>query len=187
MSIAKRHIGLIGFSGSGKSTVGPLLAKKLGLRFVDVDTLIAREYGATIPNIFAREGERAFRRLESRMIGRTLSGVKKAAVIALGGGAFISNENRSLILDNSTVIWLSCSVREIHRRLRGGNNRPLLNVSPQTGQTMREARLRQIAALLSKRLPTYRYANIRVATTNRTTQQVVSEILRQLRRFDAAS
>jgi len=187
MSTAKRHICLIGFSGSGKSTVGPLLAKKLGLRFMDIDTLIAREYGASIPNIFAREGERGFRRLESRMIGQTLSGSKRLAVISLGGGAFVSKENRSLIMSRSTVIWLSCSVREIHRRLRSRNNRPLLTVRPQKGQTAREARLDRITALLSKRMPTYRYANLRVGTTDRTAHQVVLEILRLKRRFNAAS
>lgn len=187
MSIAKRHISLIGFSGSGKSTVGPLLAKKLGLRFVDIDRLIEKKYGATILKIFAREGERGFRRLESRMIEQMFTGSKRAAVFALGGGAFVTKENRSLIQNCSTVIWLSCSVREIDRRLSSKNNRPMLSVRPLSGQSKREARLARITALLSKRLPTYHHADLRVATTNRTTHQIVAEILRVKRRFNAAS
>jgi len=187
MSIAKRHISLIGFSGSGKTSVGPLLAKKLALRFVDIDRLIEKTYGATILRIFAREGERGFRRLESRMIEQMFTGAKRAAVFALGGGAFVTKENRSLIQYCSTVIWLSCSAREIDRRLSCKNNRPMLSERSLSGQSKREARLARISVLLTKRLPTYRLADIRVTTTDRTTHQIVTEILRLKRRFNAAS
>src|ERR1700683_4779598 len=83
--VRARRIVLTGFMGSGKSTVGPLLARQLGWKFVDADDVIAAEAGATIPEIFAREGEAAFRERERAAIARLAS--EDALVLALGGGA----------------------------------------------------------------------------------------------------
>jgi len=187
VKVRKRQICLVGFSGSGKSSVGPLLAKRLRCGFEDIDKLIEKDYGDTVSNIFANEGERGFRKLESQMIQRVLTNNKKANVVALGGGAFENSANRSLIQERATVVWLSCSVREIHRRLKVDSERPLLAVKPQSGESVRESQIRIITKLMQKRIPAYSQSDIRVSTSRRTTAQVVSKLIPLLRSFNDAS
>jgi len=152
----KKHIVLIGFSGSGKSTVGPLLAAGLRVSFVDVDQLIERQAGCTISEIFRRGGEKTFRRMEQETIESIL--------------------NRHRAFDKALVVYLSCSRREIYRRLRGKWDRPLLNVRPKTGQTMRQARLARIGCLLDRRLTNYRRADLIFSTTSRSPRQTATRL-----------
>lgn len=181
MSSDKRHICLIGFSGSGKSTVGPILARKLKRSFVDIDSMVAKEYGSSIHSLFVIDGEPRFRELECEMIRRSVSPGSTPSIIALGGGAFEDRNNRTLLLKVSIVIWLSCSVREICRRLANCADRPLINVNPESGQTLKSARMKRIASLHARRIPSYQKAHIRVATTQRTPSQTTIEIIRRLR------
>ncbi|MEA3296937.1 MAG: shikimate kinase [candidate division Zixibacteria bacterium] len=171
------HIGnvfLIGFSGSGKSTIGPLLAGVLKVKFLDTDSLIEKRNGKTITEIFRDNGESEFRRLEREIIATVAKDDDNTKVIALGGGAFQSSENRKIIRSCGIVIYLSCSVREIYRRLRNMDNRPLLSSFRRRNRfTGREAMMRRISNLLDKRKKTYNLADIRLSTTFRTTQEIV--------------
>ena len=108
---------LIGFMGTGKTAVGRRLARRLGWRFVDVDALIERGTGCSIPRLFAQRGEPVFRRLERRWIGRVIRGRRQ--VIATGGGAFLDPANRSLLKASGPVIGLTARPRAILARIGG--------------------------------------------------------------------
>ena len=170
---------LIGFSGSGKSTVGRLLAGQCRARFVDVDELIAKREGKTIPEIFTERGERSFRCIEARTIREMIDSNTRPIVAALGGGAFQSRSSRDLIASAGTSVYLSCSQRELARRLAGNDDRPLLDVR-RAGQSRRDARLVRIRHLLAERKPAYESADIRVSSTGRTPEEVVRRIVTKL-------
>lgn len=178
---AKRHIVLIGFSGSGKSTIGPLLAARLKRRFIDIDQGIEADTGLTIANIFEHQGEKSFRRREIDLLVEGLNR-PRATVIALGGGAFESRAIRTIARERGLVVYLSCSRREIYRRLKDQQDRPLLEVKPAAGQTRREARLARIAGLVKKRLANYRTADLVVSTTGRSPARVTQQLLRMIDR-----
>ncbi len=148
MATDKRHIALIGFMASGKSTVGVRLARVLGRRFVDIDEEIASAHGP-IEKIFTRQGESAFRRHESRAIAAALAR-KEPSVIATGGGAPTDARTRTLLAERSYRIFLSVSVERIERRLRRAKApRPMLGENPTHNQ---------ILELYERRLPYYREA-----------------------------
>jgi len=174
---------LVGFSGSGKSTVGPLLAKRRRVRFVDIDDMIERTSGMSIAEMFRTQGEPAFREAERAVLRDSIALCGGEAVIALGGGAFVGRENRRLIGESGVSVYLSCAERELYRRLSGKDDRPLLNVRPKTGETLRQARLRRIAGLLARRRRYYEMSEVIVSTTNRTAHEVVYEIERKIERF----
>ncbi len=165
-----RLIYLIGFSGSGKSTVGPLLAGLLGCAFIDVDMRIEKRLHCTIPELFARFGERRFRREESRMMGE-LADSKKRAVIALGGGAFAGEANRKLARRSGIVIYLSCETRILYRRLCLTNDRPMLSAAPKAGETERQSRIRRIKELMAIRKQGYASAHLRLSTSKLSPEQ----------------
>jgi len=179
--MATRHIVLIGFSGSGKSTIGPLLAARLKRRFIDIDQRIEVDTGLTIAEIFSRRGERLFRRQEIRTVTEVLKG-RRSAVVALGGGAFESREIRKIARERGLVVYLSCSRREIYRRLKDKQDRPLLDLTPSHGQTVREARLARIGALLKKRLANYRTADLVISTTGKSPALATRQLLKQVGR-----
>lgn len=118
---------LVGFMGSGKSTVGRALADELGWSFFDLDEEIEREQGTTITDIFENRGEAEFRRIESEALGRCVHAVQcgKPRVISLGGGAFLQAENLDLVLNNGVSVWLDCPLPVIERRIAGFTHRPL--------------------------------------------------------------
>lgn len=179
--MANRHIVLIGFSGSGKSTVGPLLAAKLKRKFVDIDQRIEDESGVSIGTIFERRGEKAFRHLEKQTIARAMEN-RRTRVISLGGGAFENREIRLIARERGIVVFLSCSQREIYRRLKDKQDRPLLTVTPSRGETVREARLAVIGALLKKRLANYRAADLVISTTGKPPALVARQLFKLISR-----
>ena len=166
-----KYIALIGLSGSGKSTVGPLLADALGLPFVDTDRETERAAGMPVNHIFEESGEAEFRRLEAEQVRRALDG--PAAVVSLGGGAILDRLSRYLIWDRALVVWLRASPSTLTRRLEQASTeeRPLL------GAGDREAALRE---LLARRAQFYSAAHLQVDTTGKSPEQLVAEILRQL-------
>ena len=185
VSMLPKNLFLIGFSGSGKSTIGPLLARRLKAKFFDTDTMIENETGSKISELFRRDGEARFRKLERQTIKTVLQSRTKHKVIALGGGAFANSSNRALIMKSGVVVYLSCPVLELYRRLRLNSDRPLLNVRPAHGETMRQAKLRKIRTLLNQRKNSYGRAHIKVSTANKTTRECVSEVYRKVRGGDA--
>ncbi|HUK53310.1 MAG TPA: shikimate kinase [Candidatus Binatia bacterium] len=161
---------LAGFMGSGKTTVGRLLAGHLGCRFVDLDERIEEYAGATIREIFENSGEPGFRDLEFEVLGRVLGEISESggsAVVALGGGTWTFAQTRNRILlqqAGAALVWLDCPVEELARRCATMTNRPLFRD---------ESSLRD---LYHQRLPSYRTAEYRVEGTGEP-REVVSRIL----------
>lgn len=118
---------LVGLPGSGKSTVGRQLARRLGLPFVDSDHVIEQRIGSSIRAFFDREGEAAFRDLEAQVIDDVTAG--PLAVIATGGGAVLRPENRERLHERGRVVYLRSTPEDLFRRLRNDRHRPLLQVA----------------------------------------------------------
>lgn len=159
---------LVGFMGAGKTTVGEALAAALGWTFVDLDRLIERREGRSIREIFERDGEPEFRRLEREAIisCRELN----AAVIALGGGAYVAEANRKLAREIGLTVWLDCPLDLCLRRITGDAARPLLR--------SRE----EMADLFERRRPAYALADVTIETGERSQEELAAEILNSLPR-----
>jgi shikimate kinase len=161
----RKQVYLLGFMGSGKSTVGELLSKKLDWPFIDLDTVIEAGQGVSIRQIFERSGEAFFRQLERAALTEVLK--SEPAVIALGGGTFANEANVELLRDSGgTTIWLDCPMEVLLERCSGMVTRPLFR-DPESLQR-----------LLDLRLPYYRLAEFRVYTGGRSAQEVTEQILR---------
>jgi shikimate kinase len=121
---SSNNIFLIGLMGAGKSTVGKLLAKKLGRRFLDADHVIEDRCGVKIPVIFEMEGEDGFRKREAQAIKDITA--EHDVILATGGGAVLLPENRQFLSERGTVIYLHANPMELWHRTKGGEGRPLL-------------------------------------------------------------
>lgn len=164
-------ISLVGLPGSGKSTIGRHLAKRLGLAFMDSDALIEKEIGSSIRAFFDREGELAFRAVEARMLASLLDRGSDG-VLSTGGGAVLKSENRQLLRDRSHVVYLRSSPEEIYRRLRHDRNRPLLQVADP---------LQKLQSLFAERDPLYReVAHFTIETGRPSVATLVNMIVMQL-------
>lgn len=119
----KRHLILVGLPGSGKTTVGHLLAQRLGLPFADCDALVEKLAGMTIPQIFAQQGEAQFRRLEHQALFELCGDERQ--VIATGGGTVVGEKNQRLIKENGFVVFLDRDIEDIEEDV-GNTERPLL-------------------------------------------------------------
>lgn len=169
-AIRERPIVLVGLMGSGKSTIGRRLASRLGMRFADADDEIERAAGMTISEIFARFGEAHFRDGERRVIARLIDGMPK--VIATGGGAFINEDTRALILDQAIAIWLDANADVLADRVGRRDTRPLLR-----GRDPHQV----LTDLAKVRNPFYAMAQIRVQSHHAPHEVTVNAILKALR------
>jgi len=165
-----RNIVLTGFMATGKSSVGPKLALRLGYDFVDVDALIEVEAGMPVPEIFSTYGEGAFRSLESRMLERVAA--RARCVIATGGGAIVDVRNLELLRRNGVIVTLTAEPDVILERIGSRNDRPML----QGGET-RE----RIGHLLAERAAAYAKADLTVDTSTRTVEEVVTHLVEALK------
>ena len=172
-SIRDRSIVLVGLMGSGKSTIGRRLAQRLGMRFADADDEIERAAGMTISDIFARFGEAHFRDGERRVISRLLG--EKPMVLATGGGAFVNEETRALILQGSLCIWLDADIATLVERVGRRSHRPLLK-----DRDPAEV-LRQLAAV---RNPIYAEAHLRVSSASTPHDHTVRAIFEALSKWE---
>jgi len=143
-----RHILFCGTAGSGKTTVGALVARALGREFVDTDRAVERAAGNSVAAIFAREGEPKFRALERAAVVRALAS-PKPSVISLGGGA-LENDETFADARRHTLVWLKATVPTLAARLSGNGDRPLLTGDP----------LAKLHALAAEREPRYRQAHL---------------------------
>ena len=118
---------LVGFMGSGKSTVGRVLAEELGWGFADLDDEIEKREGMSISQIFETRGEAGFRQAETAALQQRVRSINagKPCVIALGGGAFLSDENFDMVCNNGVSVWLDCHFATVQRRVEKENHRPL--------------------------------------------------------------
>ena len=157
---------LTGFMGTGKSSVGKLLAAQLNFTFRDLDALIVAQEGRSINSIFSSNGESYFRSVESSVLKQVLQ--KSSQVVSTGGGAVIMKENRDLMRQFGVIINLVASPATILQRLQDDDERPLLRDSKS---------LSQIQKLLMERESFYSEADIRIDTEGKNVEDVARDIL----------
>lgn len=177
MAPQRKHVALVGFMGCGKSTVGPQLARALGVPFVDTDRAIEDMVGQSIPTIFERAGEAAFRAYETQALRAALACSPR--IIATGGGAVVRDENWALLEQHSVPVWLRVPLPHLLDRLRSATDRPLLRDDPGFVKTQ---------ALYRTREPLYMRAPVWV-DASATPMNVVQSVLERLKRshdLDAA-
>ncbi|MGQ9518246.1 MAG: shikimate kinase, partial [Anaerolineae bacterium] len=162
-----RNLILTGFMGTGKSTIGRRVAERIGRLFVDMDELIVARAGMSIPEIFARLGEPAFRQMEAGVC-RELAG-QSGLVIATGGGTLINPANRRLMESGGRIVCLWASPETVIERLAGEHGRPLLNAPDPLAEARR---------ILEQRRAVYSSFPWQVDTTGRSIEEVVEAVIR---------
>jgi len=165
---ADRHVVFCGTAGSGKTTVGALVARALGREFLDLDRAIEREAGQSVAAIFADEGEAGFRRRERALAARLLAAAPPA-VISLGGGA-LEDDATFAEARRHTLVWLKATVPTLAARLSGSGERPLLAGDP----------LARLHALAAAREPRYRQAHL-IVDARLAPKGVAASVLEALR------
>jgi len=156
---------LVGFMGSGKSTVGKILSEKLLIPLVDLDSVIVEKTGLSIPQIFKEKGEEFFREKEREFLLKELKRISDF-ILSTGGGAPAYRDNMEVINSYSTSVFLYADFETLYSRISGDENRPLASLD--------KVRLRE---LYRKRLPFYRKALFTVDTTDKNPEQVADEII----------
>lgn len=164
---ACRNIALTGFMAAGKTVVGRRLARALDWKFVDLDQVVEKRAGSSVEQIFARQGEAAFRKAEKQALGEVLQHDKQ--VIALGGGAVLDPENLGLLKEAALLLWLKVSPQAVMQRTKHKDNRPLLKG---------DDKLKRIEELAAQREGIYAQAHFTVDTNGKSVNVVVEEILK---------
>ena len=162
-----KNIYLIGLMGSGKTTLGKILSKKLDKNFYDSDHVIEEKLGVDVPMIFEYEGEAGFREREKDSLKELVS--KKNIVLATGGGIILSKSNRDLLSENGIVIYLKSNQKDLIKRMKNDKTRPLL----------KNGNIEEIIKKLCKeREPLYEeIADFEIMTKNKRIHEVVNEII----------
>ncbi|MFD2116180.1 shikimate kinase [Paenibacillus yanchengensis] len=168
-SVMKKIV-LIGFMGTGKSTVATILANRLGWNTIDVDYEIVQVSGMPISQIFEEQGEAVFRQYESDVLHQLLTSDERSLVVATGGGAVLQQKNRQLMLEHSFVVWLQASQEIIIERVKHDTSRPLL------AGDLEE----RVAHLLEERKDVYRFAPFSIDTTDLTATEVADAIINEI-------
>ncbi len=166
-----KNLILTGFMGTGKSTVGRLVAERLSRPLVEMDELISAHFGKSIPEIFAQDGETAFRVYEAQLCQRLAQ--QRGLVISTGGGALVNPANRQALAQTGVVVCLTATVDAILGRVEGATDRPLL---PGTAEEKR----RRIRDLLHERRAAYAAIAHQVDTTGRTPEAIADQVLESL-------
>ncbi|MBE7705603.1 MAG: shikimate kinase [Cyanobacteria bacterium SIG29] len=163
------NISLIGMMGSGKSTIGELLANQLNINFVDTDELIIKREKVSINEIFSTKGETYFREVEANILSNVLDNDNQ--VISTGGGIVTVEKNMELLKGKSITFYLKADDKTLYERVKNSNNRPLLNDVDI---------LNKIKTLLSNREQMYNKADYVIKTDNKTPNEVVKEIIEKI-------
>ncbi|NOV03313.1 shikimate kinase [Paenibacillus planticolens] len=157
---------LVGFMGTGKSTVGRKLAERLGWTFQDSDAVLEEEQQTSIADLFRQHGEAHFRALESKTLENLLA--RQGQIVATGGGAVLAEENRACMLRNGFVVALKASPETIIQRVSSDTSRPLLQGNLEE----------RVHTLLEQRKSAYDFAHTVIDTSELTTEQIVEIIIR---------
>ena len=167
--LADRHLVLIGMMGAGKTTVGRIIAARLGRPLLDSDEMIEAREGRTVRDIFRTDGEDIFRAMETEVLREALDNPKRA-VIAAAGGVVLRAENRELLRHSGArIVWLRADPTVLVERVKSGGHRPLLDNDP--GGTLQK--------MYNDRAALYReVADAIVSVDNRTPNEVVDAVLR---------
>ena len=169
----KGNIILIGPMGSGKTSTGRMLAKEMGYAFADTDEEVTKRTGVSIAYIFDVEGEEGFRKRECLALKECLN--DNNTILSTGGGIVLSKENRDLLQDRGTVVYLQTSIRSQVKRTSSTNNRPLLQ-NKDTEETLEK--------LMLTRAPLYEeIADITIMTDNKSLQEMSKEIQRAINEY----
>jgi shikimate kinase len=163
-----QNLALVGFMGTGKSSVGRLAAELLQFEFVDTDQLIEAQSGMTIEDIFKKQGELAFRELERQIVQNL--GQREKTVIATGGGLVADPANLASLKTHALVVCLWASPETIWERVKEQTHRPLLQTADPLGK---------IRELFAQRDPLYRQADVLIHTGQRSPREVVQQVLHQ--------
>ena len=162
---SKKNIVFIGMMGSGKSSIGSIISKRLKLNFFDVDQIIENELNMSIPEIFEKRGERFFREFEEKITLKVLK--RNSIVISLGGGAFINKNIREEILKNHLSFWLKWDSKILIRRIKNSLKRPLA----------KKASNNELMDLIKKRSSIYSKASFKINCNNLTKNAIADKIL----------
>ena len=163
---SKKNLVFLGMMGSGKSSIGYLVSKRLNLKFIDIDDLIKEGTGMSIPDIFKEKGENYFRNIEEKI---TLKILKKFNnVVSLGGGGFINDKIRKEVLTSHFSFWLNWNETVLLKRIKGSTQRPLAFKSTD----------KEIKQLIEKRSKIYSKANFKINCNKLTKTEIVEKIIK---------
>ena len=161
---SKKNLVFLGMMGSGKSSIGSLVSKKLKLKFIDVDNLIEKETRMSISEIFREKGENYFRNLEERITIKNLKSV--STVISLGGGAFINEKIRKEVLSDHLSFWLNWDDSTLLKRIVKSKNRPIVS----------RLSVDEIKRLIKKRTKIYSKADFKINCNKLTKTEIVKKV-----------
>ena len=161
-----KNLVFLGMMGSGKSSIGNLVSKKLDLPFIDIDSLIVKNTGMSISEIFKKKGEDYFRNLEEKITLKSLKKIKN--IVSLGGGGFINNKIRSEILANHFSFWLNWDESTLVRRIKGSKKRPLVFESTD----------KEIRTIIKNRSQIYSNAQFKINCHRLTKTEIVKKIIK---------
>ena len=161
---SKENLVFLGMMGSGKSSIGLMVSKKLNIDFVDVDQEIEKKIGITISKIFENQGEKYFREIEELITLKLLK--KNKTVISLGGGAFLNNKIKKEVLDNHISLWLKWDIKTLINRIRNSQKRPVVF----------KASKNELTDLIKKRSIVYSKAMYKIDCENLTKNEIARNI-----------
>ena len=163
---SNKNLVFLGMMGSGKSSIGSLVSKKLGLPFIDVDSMIIESTGMSISEIFEKKGENYFRNLEEKITLKNLKTIN--TIISLGGGAFINEKIRKEVLANHFSFWLNWDDLVLIKRIKGNKKRPLASKSTE----------QEIKAIINKRKKIYSKANFKINCNKLKKSEIVKTVIK---------
>lgn len=174
VNMRNKLIYLTGFMGSGKTTIGNILAEKLDYDFIDLDILIEKNEGRTISDIFKEFGEPYFRRLERENLCEVSD--SQSRIVSLGGGALMNEENQRFVKSKGILIYLRVTPEEIYKRIKDCTDRPLLKKDDKTLFSEDEF-INKISPLFEKREPGYMTANFIIDTVGKNPEKIAEEVI----------
>ena len=163
---SNKNLVFLGMMGSGKSSIGAMVSKKLNIPFIDIDDLIEEHAGMTVSEIFEVNGEDYFRNLEEKITIKSLK--QKNVVVSLGGGGFINDKIRKDVLTNHFSFWLNWDDLVLIKRIKGNKKRPLASKSTE----------QEIKAIINKRKKVYSKANFKINCNKLTKSEIVKTIIK---------